>query len=420
MAAQQHRIRRQVLEVHTPGEDVAGEIHRQLGRIQRQYLERIIDECCSELSSPDRLHRIEKLEVDLGSVALADLEAELPQSLQKAMRKALREQIQVLDRKAGGGDGHPAARSQLELVAFFAMNGVLPWWADSGRPRHLRESIEFLLSHAPDDLARLLGDILGYPEPSLRIVLHCDDALLLRVFDVLSSSAPGSGSVRQQLNVVLRGPLFRAAPNFSQARTALWIAALTHASSAAATPARRAATGTTPSPFWLRVFDSLTTCSPEAFEALLATVPQLARSADSTASQAMLPVVAALVKVGRSHGRISNAMLTGMEDLLRAAESSADTAQGRVSAEVGGDAAGELAGTQSAEPASGHDTARRQTLDDERVRIPPGKSRPEEDQKQAEPALPPAFLDRKQVTRLRPSTFASPMPTRCTSRTRDW
>ena len=404
MAVQQHRIRRQVLEIHVPGEDAAGEIHSQMGRIQRLHLEPIIDECCSELSSPDRLHRIEKLEVDLGSVTLGDLEAELSQSLQSAMRKVLGEQVQALDRKARDRYGHPATRSQLELVAFFAMDGTLPWWADSGRPRHLRESIEFLLSHAPGDLASLLADILRRPEPSLRILLHCDNGLLLRVFDVLSSAAPGSGAVRKQLNAVLCGPSFLAAPIFSRARNSLWIAALTHASSAAAQPPRQPSTGTTPSPFWLRVFDSLATRSPDACELVFATVSQLARSADSTAGHAMLPVLAALVEVGKRHARIPNAILTEIVDLLGAADSSAGATLERVSSTnrtqarvlpVDEDAAGESSTNQPAERALRRDNARQQTLDEDRAQTAPGKSRPDENYEEAEPLPLPEFLDQR-------------------------
>ena len=404
MAAQQHRIRRQVVEIRVPGEDAAGEIHRQFSRIQRQYLEPIVDACCSDLSSPDRLHRIEKLEVNLGSVTLQDLEADLSQSLQKALRQALGEQIQAMDRKARGRDGHPATRSQLELAAFFAMNGTLPWWADSGRPRHLPESIESLLIHAPDDLARLLADILRHPEPSLRIVLHCDDTLLLRIFDLLSSSALGSRAAREQLDTVLRGPLLSAAPSFSRARNALWIAVLIHASSAAAQPSWQPAKGAPPSPFWRRVFGALAARSPEAFEAVFAAVSPLARSADSTASRALLPVVAAIVEVGRGHGRISNAMLTEMEELLAATESSDDTAPDPAAAmdrvldrtlEVDEDAAGEVRTTQSAERAIHRHSARQQTPDNDRTQSAPGESWPNENQPQAEPVLLPEFLDRR-------------------------
>ena len=398
MDTQQHRVRRQVLEIRVPREDAAGEIHRQLGRIQRQYLESIIDECCSEVSSPDRVHRIEKLELDLGSVSFAGLEAELPRSLQKAMGQALREQIQTLDRKA---IGHPAARSQLELIAFFAMNGALPWWADSRRPRHLRESIEFLLDHAPDDLASLLNDLLRYPDPSRRIVLHCDDDLLLRVIDALSPSAASAAAIRQQLNVVLRDLRFNATPAFSQARDALWIAILTHASSA---NALQPPTGATPSPFWPSVFDSLTTRSPEAFEGILAVFLQHARSADPSVRHAIVPVCAALVEVGRRYGQISDVVLSEVMNWMRATGSSTNIPQDRVSTldwvdaraeAVDEEMAGELGTAQSAEQAIRHDQLRQQALGEDRGRAAPDRFQLDEGHAQAAPDLPPALVDRR-------------------------
>ena len=416
MDTQQHRVLRQVLELRAPREDAAGELHRQLGRIQRQYLESIIDECCSEVSSPDRLHRIDNLELDLGSFSFAELEAELPRSLQKAMRQALRGQIQTLDKKANAGDGHPAARSQLELVAFFAMNGALPWWADSRRPRHLPESIEFLLSHAPDDLASLLSDILRYPEPSLRIVLHCDDGLLLRVFDALSPSAASAAAIRQQLNVVLGGPWLKATPALAQARNALWIATLTHASYANAPPSWQPATGATASPFWLSVFYSLTTRSPEAFAALLAAFAQHVRSADPRVGHAVVPVSRALVEVGRRYGQISDVVLTEIADWWQATESSTDTPPDRISVldrmnaravEVDEEMAGELekselGTTHSAEQAFRRDKARQQTLGEDRAQAAPGKSHLDEGHAQAAPVLPPALVERRSSHDSRP------------------
>jgi hypothetical protein len=326
---QQHRVRRQVLEIQAPQEDIAGEIHRQLGRIQRQYLESIIDECCSEVSSPDRLHRIEKLELNLGSVSFAELEAELPKSLQTAMRQALREQVQALDQKAHPGDGYSAARSQLELVAFFSVNGALPWWADSRRPRQLPESIAFLLNQAPDELASLLGDILRQPEPSLRIVLHCDDHLLVQVFDVLTSPAASAAAVKQQIKVVFGEPWIKAKTGVSQVRNALWIAALTHASRATEWPSGPPPAGAGASPFWMIVFDSLATHSPEAFAAMLAAFLRHARAADGAVSYAVIPAAAALVEVGSRHGRIPEETLNKVADWLRATECSATNPQDR-------------------------------------------------------------------------------------------
>ncbi len=202
MIVQRHRIRRQVIEVRTPAEDVASRIHQEVSRIQRQSLESIIEECCSDLSSPDRIHRIEKLEVDLGAVPLQDLEGGLSQKLKSAMREALQTQIEKLDREASA-DSHPATRSQLELVAFFAENGTLPWWADTSRPRHLRDSIEFLLEHAPEDLATLFADFVRHRHRLQRIVLHCDDDTLLALFDVI---APSGSVAESGTQPAARGP----------------------------------------------------------------------------------------------------------------------------------------------------------------------------------------------------------------------
>ncbi len=320
MAGQQHRILRQVLEIETPEEGVARKISDDMGWIQRRYLLPIIDECCSELASPDRLYRIDKLEVNLGNVSFSNLQEEVSRSLKANLRQALATRLRALDQEAEDRDGHADVSSRLELLAFFAGNGVVPWWADSQRSRLVPESVEFLLEQAPEELASLILELLQQREAATRIVLHCDDALLLRLFGVLASRAY---EVRREVELLAaHGPL--RAPT-SASRSAVWIALLHHAS--IADIAARPPVGTAPgpaflgeaAPFWRRVFEYVARDSTAACATLLEVLPA---AAVTPSNAELLPVAAALVAAAKQDVRMPREQIRKAEEILLAAPAS--------------------------------------------------------------------------------------------------
>lgn len=229
MSTQRHRIRREVLELQAPDEDAARRIQPELSRIQRQYLEPIIDQCCSELSSPDRLHRIELLEVDVGPIDLRHLDRQLPGCLKSAIRKALEKHIEKQDSEARRRDQHPAETSQLELVAFFAATGTLPWWADYSNPRLIPETLGALLEHAPDRLAELIRTIVRERDQLQRIVLHVNDQTLLGLFRVLVSPSQSSQAILQRTEAILKTWPYIPGPNVTRIRKLFWMTLLRQA-----------------------------------------------------------------------------------------------------------------------------------------------------------------------------------------------
>src|SRR5689334_1558487 len=89
MASQPHVILKQVLEVQGCPPDQARQVHDAVRAIFHQHLLPAIDAACSELSTPGRIHRIERIEVDLGETTLGTLEATLVDSFDGAFTTAL-------------------------------------------------------------------------------------------------------------------------------------------------------------------------------------------------------------------------------------------------------------------------------------------------------------------------------------------
>jgi len=186
-----HRLHRLELEIETEEELFARRLIDRLSRLHRAELEGLLDRVFSELSPAQHWHRIERLELELGTFAGDDLELQLPQRLEQALRRALASQIPppqpqssppsstsppsprysgqaASPTEAAAGPAHAKDRAvigdrDLELLALFSATGTLPWWA----PRHDRQlitvAIEQALAQPPQALAPLLRQLAAQP-----------------------------------------------------------------------------------------------------------------------------------------------------------------------------------------------------------------------------------------------------------------
>ncbi|MFO1430278.1 MAG: contractile injection system tape measure protein [Candidatus Competibacteraceae bacterium] len=186
MGEQKHIIKRQVMELKVQGFAKAQPLQAELSRIYRQRIVPLIERYCDELSAPDRLHRIDRLELDLGPVDSNQLEADLVAKVDAVLRQRLAERIGGQESAAVPPDKTPKTISQLELFSLFARQGSLPWWADLTQPRLLEDSLDYLLQHAPDRLHRLLRELAGEENPLQRLIQHYDDRYLTALATLLA------------------------------------------------------------------------------------------------------------------------------------------------------------------------------------------------------------------------------------------
>ena len=89
MSDQRHVIQRQILELEIAGGDQAQQLQAEMSRVYRQRIIPLIDQYCSELSSPDEIHRIDSLEIDIGKIDPKNFEADFVSKARTALRQAL-------------------------------------------------------------------------------------------------------------------------------------------------------------------------------------------------------------------------------------------------------------------------------------------------------------------------------------------
>ena len=185
MRRQKHIIKRQIIDLEIPDSADAHHIQTEISRLYRQQIVPLIDRNCTAASSPDQIHRIESLEIDLGTLDPAHLEIEFVSktrdALQKILPQKIREQVHLTQDQGKNVQSH----SMSELFAFFMQTGALPWWADSTQPNLLASAVDYLLKNSPQ---RLRIALLGKSREGhflKRLITHFADDLLLRLVVLL-------------------------------------------------------------------------------------------------------------------------------------------------------------------------------------------------------------------------------------------
>ena len=124
-----HSIVRQVLEVEVTGTEAqAFALHSTLAALCKQTLLPVIEQAFERCGPKDRLIRIDRLELDLGSVALERLEQELPALLQRSLGTALDAHLAARPEPQDGTGSYTTtvAHGMDEALAYFLQWGTLP------------------------------------------------------------------------------------------------------------------------------------------------------------------------------------------------------------------------------------------------------------------------------------------------------
>ena len=224
MNGQRHMIKRQVLQLDVPTVHQTNQLSDQFSRVHQQRIVPLLDRLCSEFSEPDRIHRIESLNVDLGAIDVDNLEDDFVAKLTDRLSHALSQQISRLDRQSKQKGVRPKTSSQLELLERFALTGSLPWWADASQENLLEKTFRQLMNEAAIPLTRLMRTLALDKRALLRLVHHYDDGLLSDMLHTLAQSLWSSSLVHcpeQLIHALQRMPI-RAPIRHNQIRHRVW------------------------------------------------------------------------------------------------------------------------------------------------------------------------------------------------------
>ena len=238
------------LEVQVGDEALARQLLNRLSRLHRQSLEELLARVLDQLSPPGSLHRLDRLELDLGEIPEDQLERQFPQRLEAALRQALMPRLGTAQETeapetslsydtpfpAPGGDppehvvprlpsddrllpaspedpgeralalephlpsddrllpasSEDPGESTLELLAFFAATGTLPWWAPRNDARLIPSAFNAALRLPPEQSAHWRRQLVAAPAARHRLRLALDPAQRLQLSELLAAGAGAS------------------------------------------------------------------------------------------------------------------------------------------------------------------------------------------------------------------------------------
>jgi hypothetical protein len=193
--SQRHVIRRQIVELTVADAATARRVTPLVSDLIASRVTQLLERMFDTTAGPDQTRRIDRLELDLGALALNALAEQLPARIEAALPAALARAgtatVPGPDRavRSGGAPARPdAASDPLLLISQFARTGGVPWWSDSRRRRLIDEAVEQAASASPAALSKTFRGLIGDDAALRRLIPLLSEESLARVFAAL---APG-------------------------------------------------------------------------------------------------------------------------------------------------------------------------------------------------------------------------------------
>jgi hypothetical protein len=201
MSWQKHIIKRQVIELQIRNDLNRTEIQDRASLVFTERLLPIIDDVLSEKSPAGMVHKIDRLELDAGRIAVSEFEdrfidnvvLELQNKLRDAIENA--REVQAIKRDATT----TTVNSEIELVVYFLQTGVFPWWAQETTHASLEKALVSVLHQNSSGFKTILIALLQDDAVVKRMVYTFSDHLLAQITElfitgnITAGLLPGEG-----------------------------------------------------------------------------------------------------------------------------------------------------------------------------------------------------------------------------------
>jgi hypothetical protein len=208
-----HRINRVEFELEVSAVELGRQVSERVSMLHGQRIPSLLERVCSSVDEGEPIQRIDKLELELGSIALANFDDELLAKLEAALRLALRGRTQrqapeqpPADDQRSEASAEPDATPQsgrgdhaIELLDVYAWTGNVPWWADAREQDLVARQIREVLVRAPTRWLELLHEHADDRIGLDRLARACNDELFATVLE-----RAGAGTMLTELHELER------------------------------------------------------------------------------------------------------------------------------------------------------------------------------------------------------------------------
>ena len=181
MISLNHSVRKETLSVRCDSTDSALAVRGHLADLNSSHLLPVIDRVLAELAVEGRQIRIDRLEVKLGCVPIAELDTVVPARLYTGLKDAL----ECAMRSPFAASEQSETASRMELLDWYLRRGALPWWAPPAGSFSLDAWLTELAREAPAGLAALVRHAGAEDAVLERIVHQLDLRGLQRLIAIL-------------------------------------------------------------------------------------------------------------------------------------------------------------------------------------------------------------------------------------------
>jgi hypothetical protein len=210
-----HRIQRQIVELTIGAGTDGPAVHQELARPFWDRAVAELEHVFDRAAGPEERLRLERLDLDLGTIAGSGWPAEFRRKLVVELTRSLA-QFRAVPEAGEDGRGNRRPTEAWRQFLFFLAHGRLPWWGTASEERW-----NDLLSKGSDaDWNALRETVFSDPRARLRLVYSVDDELLERAI-ASWSGVPKAAQVLEALTPKRLGADVRR-----RWRRAFWITVL--------------------------------------------------------------------------------------------------------------------------------------------------------------------------------------------------
>lgn len=202
MTQQRHKIKQQILELNISSDLKSFELQNRISALYRSQIIPLIEAYCNQLSNTDCIHRIDSLEIDLGTIEIDNLEIDFVQKVAENLYEQLSQKLvnhpsNSIDENNSSGiisitqqtkSSQPIdpIEANFELLQYFLKMGTLPWWSEKLNRKELESLVADSIAKSPQKTKSLLQNSLKRETIARRILYQFSEPMLMNLLEFIA------------------------------------------------------------------------------------------------------------------------------------------------------------------------------------------------------------------------------------------
>ena len=195
MANQKFIIQKNTVEIGTHSRENVHELQNRISQLFNYRLMGEMENYFEKVIPENLLLRLDKLELNLGSVNLQSLEDELTERFMDALQNEFSQRLQFLQETGNsslsGFSVETVGEGKLQLLEYFLINGALPWFADTATDFNITGLLDYLYQNESSALQNLIRAAGRNENVRKRLSYHFSDKSLHQLISILEPAESG-------------------------------------------------------------------------------------------------------------------------------------------------------------------------------------------------------------------------------------